>query len=133
MAKLLVAWTSRPGVGVKQFDVVDVRDDSVEWGAREGLLSGYLRVSLPGVSREQALFLMDAEFDPLGRIDPDTGKGRDILTARAWKIVEARITPPILAQIEAAYMVSGEYVVQNADGMLAWLEKKIDGSRKGRW
>lgn len=130
MAKLLVMWSDNGSYG--SLDVVDVREDSVPWGNREGYPT-FLRVSLPGVTPEQAQFLMDVEFDPDGLIDKETGGPQQVRHKRAWKIVQSRINPPIWAQLEAAYMVSGEYVVPDANGMLAWLEKKIDGSGKGEW
>ena len=132
MAKLLVRWVDTPGMGTKRFDVIDVRDDSVEWGGLEGFPT-YLRVYLPGITREEALFLSETEWDQTGPLDPDTGRGNLKLHARAWRVVESRINPPIMAQLEAAYMVSGEYEIPDASGMLAWLEKKIDGSGKGSW
>ncbi|KPK37046.1 MAG: hypothetical protein AMJ65_15555 [Phycisphaerae bacterium SG8_4] len=118
--------------GYKRFDVVDVRDDSVQWGGLEGYPI-FLRVYLPGITVDQARFLQEIQYDPTGHIDPDTGNPDRMLYKRAWRIVESRITPPIMAQIEAAWMVSGEYVVPDADGMLAWLEKKIDGSGRPEW
>ncbi len=133
MAKLLVRWIDNPGVtGTKRFDVIDVREDSVEWGSREGFPT-YLRVSLPGVTRAQAQFLSETEWDQTGPLDPDTGRGNNKLTARAWKIKEGNIPPPLFAQIEVAYMISNEYVVPNATFLLGWLEKKIDGSGRGSW
>lgn len=130
MAKLLVMWGDNGKYG--SFDVVDVREDSVPWGNLEGYPT-FLRVSLPGVTVDEARFLQDVEFDPDGLIDKETDRPQQVLHKRAWKIVQSRINPPILADIEAAWMVSGEYVVPDANGMLAWLEKKIDGSGKGEW
>jgi hypothetical protein len=132
VARLLVRWVDTPAT--KRFDVIDVRDDSVEWGSKEGYPT-YLRVKIEGVTKEQCLFLVEPELDPTSGQDPDTGTYLGKLHKRAWKIVESRINPPIYAQIEAAYMVSGEYVITaaQADGVLAWLEKKIDGSGKGNW
>ena len=131
MARLLVRMADTPS-GYKRFDVVDVRDDSVQWGGLEGYPI-FLRVYLPGITVDQARFLQEIQYDPTGHIDPDTGNPDRMLYKRAWRIVESRITPPIMAQIEAAWMVSGEYVVPDADGMLAWLEKKIDGSGRPEW
>lgn len=130
MARLLVRMADAPAF--KRFDVVSVRDDSTPWGNLEGYPT-FLRVSLPGVTVDQAKFLTEVQFDPDGLLDKDTGQPMQMMHRRAWKIVESRINPPILAQIEAAWMVSGEYVVPDANGMLAWLEKKIDGSGKGEW
>jgi len=132
MAKLLVRWIDNPGIHTKRFDVIDVRDDSVEWGSKEGFPS-YLRVSLPGVTKEEAQFLSEVEWDQNGPLDIDTGRGTTKLHARKWKIKEGNIPPPLFAQIEVAYMISNEYVVPDANGMLAWLEKKIDQSGKGSW
>lgn len=130
MCKLLVMWADTPGY--RRFDVVDVREDSVEWGGREGNPT-FLKVGLPGISVEQATFLTEVQYDPDGDLDYDSGKPKDRLHKRGWHVVENRINPPIMAQLEAAWAVSGEYVVADADGMLAWLEKKIDGSGKGEW
>lgn len=130
MCKLLVIWSDNGSYGA--FDVVDVREDTVEWGGLEGY-PNFLRVSLPGITVEQAKFLMEVQRDPTGSIDYDSGKRQDILYKRGWKIKSGNIPPPLYAQIEAAYLVSGEYEITDADGMLAWLEKKIDGSGKGSW
>lgn len=131
MAKLLVKWETNPNTGhFTRFDVVSVRDDSVPWGNLEGYPT-FLRVYLPGISVEQAKFLTEAELG--GPLDLDTGVGTVKVNKRAWRVVESRINPPIYAQLEAAYLVSGEYEVSNPDGMLAWLEKKIDGSGRGSW
>jgi hypothetical protein len=116
----------------KRFDVVEVREEDVVWGTKEGYPT-FLKVKLTGVTVAEAQFLMDVEYDPDGALDIDTGKPQHKLHKRGWRVVENRITPPILAQLEAAWMVSGEYVIDNADGMLAWLEKKLDGSGKAAW
>ncbi len=131
MCLLLVRMADTPS-GYKRFDVVDVREETVPWGAREGFPT-FLKVKLTGVTVEEAQFLMDLEYDPTGTTDYDTGELDQKLHKRGWRILESRINPPIMAQIEAAWMVSGEYVIDNADGMLAWLEKKLHGSGKGAW
>jgi hypothetical protein len=118
--------------GTKRFDVIDVRDDTVPWGNREGYPT-YLRVWLQDVTEAEAMFLVRPEGDPATGLDFDTGLPIGNLTARAYHILESRINPPTLAQIEAAWMVSGEYVIVDGQGMLAWVEKKIDNSTPPAW
>lgn len=130
MCKLLVIWNDNGSYGA--WDVVDVRNDGVGWGTREGYPQ-FLKVSLPGVTVDQARFLQEVQYDPTGTTDYDTGKPDQRLHKRAWKIKQANVPPPLYAQIEAAYLANEVYVVPDADGMLAWLEKKIDGSGKGSW
>lgn len=134
MCRLLVRFQDTPGPrGTKKWDVIDVRDDSVEWGNLEGYPT-YLRVKLEGVTKEEALFLMDREWDPaFGYDKEDPSQGNKPLYSRAYRILESRLNPPILSAIEAAWMVSGEYVVTDGQGVLAWLEKKLDGSTPPAW
>ncbi len=134
MCKLLVRWIDNPGAtGTKRFDVIDVRDDSVEWGSREGFLSNYLRVSLPGVTPQQAQFLTEKEWDQNGPLDFDTGRGTTRIHARRWHIVESRINQSTMDALWDKFILSEEFVVFDAQNMLAWLEKKIDGSSRGNW
>lgn len=135
MAELLVFWASTEHPeDAERFDVIVVYPDGHEWGLKEGA-PNFLRVSLPGISVEQAEFLLDTERDSPQLFFPETGDPMQQVKTRhrAWRIVESRIPPPIMADLEAAFIVGGKYVVQNPDNLLAWLEKKLDGSGRGAW
>jgi hypothetical protein len=126
VARLLVRWVDKPDVvpgrpNTKAFDVVIVAPDGWEWGALEGYPQ-YLKVDLPGIAPEEAAFLQDIQVDP---DDPDADAW---LTRRAWGIMSNRITPPIMAQLEAAYEANVPYVVQNPDDILNWIRRKLDNA-----
>lgn len=127
MANLLIRYIDNPGTrGTKKWDVIDVRDDSVPFGTREGYPT-YLKVHFGNVSVDEVRFLTEPELDPASPVDPDTGEFTGKLTARAYKLLESRLNPPTLAALEAAWLVSGVYDIPDASEMLGWFEKKLGG------
>jgi hypothetical protein len=102
-------------------DVVVVVPDGWVWGRLEGYPL-FLKVDLPGVSVEDARFLTEIHFE-----DPEDISSNHLFR-REWGILANRITPPILADITAAYEANEPYVVSNPDDILNWIRRKLDNA-----
>jgi hypothetical protein len=126
MCRLLVRWIDKPDTvqghpNTKVGDVVIVAPDDWVWGRLEGYPQ-YLKVDLPGIPVEDATFLQDIQTDP------DAAEPGEYLYRREWGIMSNRITPPILADLTAAYEANVAYVVENPDGILNWIRRKYDNA-----
>ena len=126
MCRLLVRWIDKPDTvpgrpNTKTGDIVIVAPDDWKWGTKEGYPQ-YVKIDLPGITIKEAAFLQDIHFE-----DPED-RSSDYLYRREWGILSNRITPPILAQIEAAYEANVPYVVQNPDDILNWIRRKLDNA-----
>jgi hypothetical protein len=123
MCRLLIRWIDKEDTvqgrpNTKAWDVIVVMPDDHEWGQREGYPT-YLKVDLPGIPVEDAEFLVEIQEEP---------GTTDFMHRRGWGIMSNRITPPILADITAAYEANEPYVVEDADGMLNWIRRKYDNA-----
>jgi hypothetical protein len=126
MCRLLVRWIDKEDVvpgrpNTKAWDVIAIQPDGWAWGGREGYPT-YVKIDLPGIPVEDAAFLQEKHSE-----DPDDPSAI-WLYRRMWGIVENRITPPILAQITAAYEANEPYVVPNPDDILNWIRRKLDNA-----
>lgn len=106
----MVDKTDNPGLipNRKRFDVVTVQEDGWLWGKKERPPT-YLIVKVPGVTVEEALFLMEPDLeDDLILIDPDTQlPRRHIVTRSAWGLRQTNIPPPLQAIIDTAMIAAG--------------------------
>jgi len=131
MCRIIVRWLDKedvPGqlVNRKQFDPVSVLEDGVDPGSQVGYPT-YMIFDLPGLPVSAADFILAPEYDPDGPLDPDTGKGKNILHRAGFAMAWQTLSTPIQNAITAAYEANEPYVIPNVtpEDFAAWFEKKV--------
>ena len=131
MCRIIVRWIDKTDVGTqmknrKQFDPVSVLDDGVDPGSRIGYPT-YMIFDLPGLAVSAADFLLEPQYDPDGPLDPDTGKGKNILKRAGFAMAWTRLPTPVKNDITAAYEANEPYVVENVteEDLVNWFDKKV--------
>lgn len=131
MCRIVCRWIDKADVGTqmknrKQFDPVAVLEDGTDPGAMIGYPT-YMIFDLPGLAVSAADFILAPEYDPDGPLDPDTGKGKNILHRAGFAMAWTRTPTPIKNAITAAYEADEPYVLANVteEDFLNWFDKKV--------
>ena len=130
MCRIICRWIDKvdiPGKtpNRKQFDPVAVLEDGQDPGSRIGY-PDYIVFDLPDATVAGALFLLEAQYDPTGPIDPDTGKRIKILKRSGFAMAWHRLSTPQQDLITEAYEANEPYVAAGItdQDLLNWFEQK---------
>lgn len=131
MCRIVCRWIDKVDIlgqipNRKAFDPVSVLEDGVDPGTSVGYPT-YMIFDLPGLAVSSADFMLAPEYDPIGAIDPDTGKSKMILHRAGFGMAWTRLPTPVKNDITAAYEADEPYVIENVteEDLLNWFDKKV--------
>jgi hypothetical protein len=116
----------------ESYDIVSVFDSAQDWGTKD-IAPMFLRVRLKDLHYLEAQFLTRWEYedDPV-LIEEDTGGMVQNPKRKAWKVDTTKLTPPMIAQVEAALANNSELIIYEPLATIDWIRRKSDNIPPGQ-